>query len=129
MTKIKPHLILRSLPLFTALVLCAVGCGGSTSSPPALTLNDRDGLAAILPKGVTLESPIVPNKRFGESAKTVEDALKSLQASVTNGVVQDGMMKQEIQFDTGSGPVSVSKGTKKPSKKSAGPVIVIELAH
>ena len=125
MTKIKPHSSLRSFELLTAIILCAGGCGGGSISTPTLSLSDRDAVAAILPKGVTLESPIVPNKLYGESSKTVEDALISLQAVVKNGLLQGGVMKQEIRFDTGSG----SEGTKKTPKKPAGPVIVIQLAH
>ena len=75
MTSIKPNGIRCSIALFTALVFCASGCGGSgSSSTQAGPLKDRDSVAAALPRGVTLETLIVPEKPFGESVKTVEDA-------------------------------------------------------
>jgi hypothetical protein len=115
-----------SFALCTALAVAAIGCGGSgSSSTQAAPLKDRDRIAAALPNGVTLESPVVPDKLYGESSKTVEDALASFQAYVRDGVIRDGGMGHEIRFDAGS------KRTKKTTKtkKQAGPVKVITLAH
>jgi hypothetical protein len=126
MTNGKLKLFRCSFALCAALAVGAIGCGGSgSSSTPAAPLKDRDRIAAALPNGVTLESPVVPDKLYGESSKTVEDALASVQAYMRDGVIRDGGMGHEIQFDTGS------KSTKKKTKtrKQAEPVKVIKLAH
>jgi hypothetical protein len=126
MTKGKPRLFRCSFALCTALAVGAIGCGGSgSSSTQAAPLKDRDRIAAVLPNGVTLESPVVPDKLYGESSKTAEDALASIQAYVRGGVIRDGGMGHEIQFNTGS--KSTKKTTK--TKKQAEPVKVIKLAH
>jgi hypothetical protein len=85
-------------------VLAAVsigGCGGEAShapTPPPVAF-DREKLAAALPQGVTLETPVRPDKRYGESAKTVEDALKGLFATVKDGALYD-LLEQQILFES-----------------------------
>jgi len=113
-----------SIPLLTALVATAGGCGGSNPSSSHPTLQNREEIAALLPKGVTLESPIVPDKRYGESSKTVEDALASVSAHVKDGVLHAGFIGPEIQFDN----EAANKPAKK-LKKGEKPPTVIRLAH
>jgi len=114
-----------SVALFAIVAVCAPGCGGGGlggGSTAPLPLQDRETVVAALPKGVTLETPVVGDKMYGESSKTVEDALASVQAHVTNGVLKDGGLGQEIQFRSAN-----SKDTtpKKPKKS----YLVIHLAN
>jgi hypothetical protein len=102
------------------------GCGGSmlTSTAPPI-LRDREEVISALPKGITLDMAVVPDKMYGESSKTVEDALRSLNAYVRNGVLYDGGMGHQIQFDPAP-PSAAKKTTKK--LKGEGPPMIIKLA-
>jgi hypothetical protein len=114
-----------SIPLLAALVATAGGCGGSKpSSSLPKPLQNREEIAALLPKGVTLESPVVPNKLYGESSKTVEDALAAVSAQVKDGVLHAGFIGPEIQFDN-----ETAKKPAKKFKKAEKPPTVIRLAH
>jgi hypothetical protein len=113
------------LTLLAAVGFSSGGCGGSTTSTEPPILRDRQEVVSALPAGITLETPVVPDKLYGESAKTVEDALRSLNAYVRNGVLYDGGMGHQIQFDPAP-PGAAKKTTKK--LKGEGPPMVIKLA-
>jgi hypothetical protein len=117
---------LTSVPCYFALIAvlagCAAGCGGKNTSTEPLPLRDREAVVAALPKGVTLETPVVPDKMYGEKSKTVEDALSSVQAHVRNGVLFDGGLGQEIRFESPGQKQKTTKTSKKPS-------LVIHLAN
>jgi hypothetical protein len=86
--------------LLAALVALPIGgCGGGAENTPAAAPLDREKLAAALPQGVTLETRVRPDKRYGESAKTVEDALKSLLATVRDNTIYD-LLGHEIRFES-----------------------------
>src|SRR5436305_5024962 len=55
----------------------SVGCGGGSATPQAGALKDREAIAKVLPQGVSLESPVVPDRLYGSSSKNVEEALAS----------------------------------------------------
>ncbi len=97
------------------------GCGKGTSGPLPGPLKDREALAAALPPGVTFETAVIPDARYG-FARTVEDALTSLQANVEGGAIHDGIAGQEIRFERGQ---PASKSSRKPATKS--PYTVIKL--
>lgn len=78
---------------------------------PPPPLQNPDEIKALLPSGVTLETPIVPDKMFGENAKTVGDALASLHAQVRDKKLVDGGMGQTIH---------IQKPGEKAAKKSKG---------
>jgi hypothetical protein len=104
------------------------GCGGGSSgnvSPGPL--KDRDAIASALPQGVTLESPVVPDVFYGQSAKTVEDALASLQAYVRDQTIYDGGLGREIRFEHGGKKSTDGKSQKKQPKSNV-PYTVIMLA-
>ncbi len=107
------------------------GCGsGSTGTTAAAPLKDRDAITAALPKGVTLETAVVPDPVYGTSAKTVEDALASLLAYPRDGKLYDGGMGREIRFES---PGAAGKGSQKSAdqkgKKGAAPYTTIKLAQ
>ncbi len=87
------------------------GCGGgSVTTPPAVGPLDTQNLAAALPKGVTLQTAVRPDKAYGESSKTVEDALKNLLATVKDNTIRDAL-GHEIRFESsGSAPPKAAKG-------------------
>jgi hypothetical protein len=113
------------LTLLAALGFSAGGCGGSMTSTEPPILRDRQEVVSALPAGITLEMPVVPDKMYGESSKTVEDALRSLNAYVRNGVIYDGGMGHQIQFDPP--PPGAAKKTSK-KLKGEGPPMIIKLA-
>jgi hypothetical protein len=102
-----------------ALAVVISGCGGEPGSP------EPEEVATARPSGITLETPVVGDKRYGESSKTVADALGALNAQVKDGVLAAGFVGGEIQFD--GDPKAKSK-TPKPAKKGAKPPVVIHLA-
>jgi len=105
------------------MAVCAPGCGGGRNFSAAPSpLQDREAVAAALPKGVTLETAVIPDKMYGESSKTVEQALASLLAHVKGGVLLDGGMGQEIHFES-------SKSKDKTVKKAGRPYMIIHLAN
>ena len=92
-------------------VTLALGCGGSGPPTDPGPLKDPDKIVGVLPKGVTLETPVNPDKFYGESSKTVAEALASLQAYVQDGVLYDGI-GHEVHFD--NEPPAKSKKRKGP---------------
>jgi hypothetical protein len=106
------------------------GCGGGSplASGP-VELKDRDKIVAALPKGVTLDSAVVPNILYGNSSKTVEQALASLQAYVRDGVIHDGGFGREIRFDTKAPTSGASRSADPAHKSSRAPTMVIVLAQ
>ena len=106
-------------PRVTQVLICCVfsallaGCGGGDkgASPPPPPLENQAEIVALLPSGVTLDTPIVPDKLFGENAKTVGDALASLHAHVRDKKLVDGGMGQ---------PIHIQKPGEKAPKKSKG---------
>jgi hypothetical protein len=113
------------------IALCCIvpfGCGsGSTGGITAGPLKDRDAVIAALPKGVTLESAILPDPMYGATSKTVEDALTSLLAYTKDGKIYDGGLGREIRFESpGKGS---QKSTDKKSKKGAAPFTIIKLSQ
>jgi hypothetical protein len=119
-----------SLTLLAAMVVAASGCGGKNGSAEPGKLDKPEEVAAVLPTGVTLETPVVPDKLYGESSKTVAEALANLQARVNDGVLVSGYVGPEIRFDSEPAaklkPAKTSRTSKtKPTK----PPAVIRLAH
>jgi hypothetical protein len=108
-----------------ALAVVISGCGGEPGSPEPGKITKPEEVATALPSGITLETPVVGDKRYGESSKTVADALGALNAQVKDGVLAAGFVGGEIQFD--GDPKAKSK-TPKPAKKGAKPPVVIHLA-
>ncbi len=108
------------------LLVLEPGCGGSSGNLTPGPLKDRDAIAAALPKGVSLDSPVVPDVFFKE-AKTVEDALASLQAYVRGQTIVDGGLGHEIRFEHGKGSTESKSPKKKQNAKA--PYIVITLAN
>jgi hypothetical protein len=110
------------------LVVLQPGCGGGSSGKVnAGPLKDRDAIAAALPQGVSLESAVVPDVLYGE-AKTVEDALASLQAYVRGQTIFDGGLGHEIRFEHGGKGSTESKSPKKKQQAKV-PYTVIMLAN
>ncbi|MGO9920438.1 MAG: hypothetical protein ACLQIB_37825 [Isosphaeraceae bacterium] len=121
----KPALISVYRPLLlTALFALPIGgCGdGLGTSPPPVEPFDSAKLAAALPSGITLQTPVRPDKRYGESAKTVEDALKGLFAILKDNTICDGF-GHEVRF------VSRAKASAKPAGKSGEVQTVVYLAN
>ena len=110
------------------LFVLQTGCGGGSSGnvTPG-PLKDREAIAAALPQGVTLQSPIIPDVLSGPSSKTVEDALASLQAYVRGQSIYDGGLGREIRFEHGGKKSTDGKSQKKPQKSKV-PYMVIMLA-
>jgi hypothetical protein len=102
------------------------GCGSSLRTEPG-PLKDRDAIVAALPRGVALDSPIVPSPMLGPNSKTVEEALTSLQAYVRDGKILDGGLGHEIRFETGSGGSKPATEATKPGKTKGAPTTVIKL--
>jgi len=97
------------LMIIACCTLAIAGCGGgSESTPPELPPLDTEKLAAALPSGVTLQTPVRPDKAYGESAKTVEDALKSLLATVKDKAIYD-TFGHKIRFQSPGKPAGKSK--------------------
>ncbi len=110
---------------FSLILLAALGCGGAQDPTAPGPLKERDKVMNMLPSGVTLESPVKPNKLYGESSKTVEDALAAVQAYVRDGVLYDGI-GHEIHFDPEPRPKNQPKAAR--NKKPSAPKTVITLA-
>src|SRR4051794_16852793 len=106
------------------------GCGGGSPTVATGPSQVRDEIARSLPPGVTLESPVVPNPMYGPGAKTVGDALASLQAYVRDGAIYDGGLGSEIHFKKEGKALSETKGAGKTRKRGTVPTAqtVIELA-
>lgn len=115
-------LVFRFCPgLFSAFfVTLAMGCGGGASPTDPGPLKEPDKVASALPSGITLETPVNPDKAYGESSKTVGEALASLQAYVRDGALYDGI-GHEIHFDN-EPPAKTKRG-----KKNKAPRTVISL--
>jgi hypothetical protein len=113
------------LALFAALALVAAGCGKTSPTTEPGILKEREDVIKALPKGVTLDSAVVPDKMYGESSKTVEDALRHLQAYVRERVLYDGGMGHEIRFDPAP-PGSQKKTVKKTMEQPV--YMIIKLA-
>ena len=89
-------------------------------------LKEREVIAAVLPQGVSFDSPVIPDVLYGESSKTVEDALANLQAYVRGQSIHDGGLGREIRFErSGKG----SKKGKSQKQKSKVPYTAIMLAN
>jgi hypothetical protein len=127
---------IRSAGIWASLSICCLivspigGCGGGAPVTDPGPLKDRDAIAKLLPAGVTLESPVVPNVMYGNSAKTVEDALAGLQAYVRDGAIHDGGLGSGIQFKRDGKVMGDAKGPDSSKKKGKAQrsVTVIELA-
>jgi hypothetical protein len=116
--------------LWGLLVCLGSGCGsGSPGAGGPVELKDREKIVAALPKGVTLETPIVPNILYGESSKTVEQALANLQAYVRDGVIHDGGLGREIRFDTKAPTPGTPNPADRSRKGGKAPYTVIVLAQ
>jgi len=102
----KPELtrFFGSMFLSVLFALEIAGCGDrAVTTPPATPPLDREKLAAALPSGVTLDSPVRPDKGYGESSKTVGDALKSLLATVKDDTICDAL-GHEVRFESPGKP-------------------------
>ena len=115
-----------SLAVLVALVGAAGGCGGSNDSTESGAIAKPEELSAVLPTGVTMETPVVSDSRYGESSKTVAEALASLHAQVKDGVLVAGYVGPEIHFD--NEPAAKSKPSTTKSKKAKKPPVVVHLA-
>ena len=115
-----------SLALLVALAGTAGGCGGNNDSSEVGTIAKPEELSAVLPTGVTMETPVVSDSRYGASSKTVAEALASLHAQVKDGVLVAGYIGPEIHFD--NEPTAKSKPSTTKSKKSKKPPVVVHLA-
>jgi len=82
-------------------------------------------LATALPQGVTLEAPVVADTQYGESSKTVEDALASLQAYVRDNQIVDGGLGREVWFQSSSS--KPAKDQERSTKKVKMPYLVVIL--
>jgi hypothetical protein len=71
-------------------------------------LEERQAIATVLPQGVSFDSPVIPDVLYGESSKTVEDALANLQAYVRGQTIHDG----------GSGARSASNAAARGQKRA-----------
>jgi hypothetical protein len=77
------------------------GCGPSTPTFEPALLADREKVVSALPAGITMETAVLPSPLYGQSSKTVEDALKYLAANVRENLLYDGI-GHRIEFDTGA---------------------------
>lgn len=103
------HVILGAV-----LSMTLVGCGGDGAytggpPPPPPPLENPDEVAALLPSGVTLDSPIAPNEFLGPDFKTVGEALAALHVKVQGKQLIDGGLGQRIH---------IQKAGEKAAKKS-----------
>jgi hypothetical protein len=100
MTQRMPCRVPALFALLTALFVGTNGCGyGSNPPPPGSELKPREGLELGLPLRVTLASPVIADATSGESSKTVDDALKHLNATIKNAKLYDSK-GSEIHFET-----------------------------
>jgi hypothetical protein len=129
MFRVAPFRIAFLSLMVAALAVAAGGCGEQSESSLPPLLENPDEVAAVLPKGVTYDSPVVPDKRYGESSKTVKDALASLRARVKDGVLVSGYTGPPIRFDNEPAAKSKPAGSSRTSKKVQKPPAVIHLAH
>ncbi len=107
------------------LLLLQPGCGSTAGKVPGPVKN-IDEIAAHLPQGINLDTPVIPDARYGFS-KTVGEALHSLQATLDGQTIRDGQASQEIRFEHGKPASSGKSPKKKPAVKS--PYTVIMLAN
>ena len=91
-------------------------------------LKERAAIAAVLPQGVSFDSPVIPDVLYGESSQTVEDALATLRAYVRGQTIHDGGLEREIRFERG-GKGSREDESQKRQQKSKVPHTVIMLAN
>ena len=106
-------------------LLLQSGCGPSAGKVPG-PIKNIDEIAALLPQGINLDTPVIPDARYGFS-KTVAEALHSLQATLDGKTIRDGQAGQEIRFEHGKPATSGKSPKKKPAAKS--PYTVIMLAN
>lgn len=93
-----PHVMLGLI-----LSVMLAGCGGDAGytggpPPPPPPLENPDKITALLPPGVTLDSPIVPNDFIGPTFKTVGEALASLHTEARGKQLVDGGLGQTIHI-------------------------------
>ncbi len=107
-----------------------LGCGGGSVAGKVSPgpLKEREAIAAVLPQGVSFDSPVIPDVLYGKSSKTVEDALANLQAYVRGQTIHDGGLGREIRFEH-SGKGSKEGKSQKKQQKSKVPYTVIMLAN
>jgi hypothetical protein len=86
-----------SLALVAALAVGVNGCRSSDQSQS--DPRSPEQLALGLPLGTSLDSAVIADSRYGESSRTVEDALTYLNASQRDGVLHDSG-GNEIHFET-----------------------------
>jgi hypothetical protein len=87
----------RSIALVAALAVGVNGCRSSNQSPS--DPRSREQLALGLPLGTSLDTAVIADSRYGESSRTVEDALIYLKATQRDGVLHDSS-GNEIHFET-----------------------------
>lgn len=102
------------------------GCGSApdpTVAPP-IKEDDKAKIVALLPPGVTLESPIEPDPMLGPNSKTVGDALTSLHAYVKEDKIYNGGMSSVIQFKTAKEAGKAPKGGRNKLKEDVTTIVV-----
>jgi hypothetical protein len=129
MFPIMPSRVAISLAVLTALFVAAGGCGGQSDAVGPAPLENPDEVAAVLPQGVTLDTPVVPDKLYGDSSKTVREALGAMRARVKDGVLVSGYVGPQIRFDSEPAAKLKPAPKSKTSKKAQKPPAVIRLAH
>lgn len=128
---ITPHSPMKrfaGVMLGAVLSILLAGCGGGGDDagytggppPPPPPLESPDKVAALLPSGVTLDSPIAPNEFIGPGFKTVGEALASLHTQVRGKQLVDGGLGQTIH---------IQKGGEKTAKKARAGGITIVVAE
>jgi hypothetical protein len=123
--------VAKSNEFWAGVVLCVMlsafnsGCGRSSPTIQAAPLKDRDAIAKALPKGVTLECPVVPDVMYGSSSRTVEEALASLQAYVRDNVIHDGGLGREIRFQPEGSKDAKSANKSRKKARTSQTVIVL----
>jgi hypothetical protein len=103
-----------------------MGCGPSTDPtvPPPIKEEDKSKIIALLPPGVTLESPIEPNPMLGPNSKTVGEALTALHAYVKDDKIYNGGMSGVIQFRTSKEAGKTPKPAKGKAKEEVTTIVV-----
>jgi hypothetical protein len=99
MTQRTPRRAPALLAFSTALLVWEAGC--AESNPPRLgsEIEPRAGLTQGLPLRVTLDSKVLPDAAYGESAHTVDEALNNLKATIKDGKLYDSK-GGEIHFES-----------------------------
>jgi hypothetical protein len=116
---IPPALLLASLFSWS-------GCGSSpdpTAAPP-IKEEDKGKIVALLPPGVTLDSPIESNAMLGPNSKTVGEALTAIHAYVKEDKIYDGGMGRLIQFKTGKADSKAKPAKSAKTKESTTTIVV-----